>query len=190
MRMNKWFCGAFWGAFAVVTAASPSVASDWRVDPVESKLIFNYSEDGARAVGGFSKFQAEANFDPDSPEAAKMRLVIDVDSVEMPDALRTGFVKGEDWFDVANHPQARFELTEMAPAAQLGMFTVEGVLTIKEVSKEISVPTLVVIDGARALARGEISFDRRDFNVDGEVPFVSLGPEVTVVFSLVAQRAP
>lgn len=173
---------------AALAGASAATETAWMVSPDKSRLIFNYSEDGAPAVGGFSRFKADASFDPAAPETARMALEIEMDSVELSDSLRTGFVKGDDWFDTADHPTATFELTRMAPTQQPSVFTVEGVLTIKGVSREISAPTLVVVDGDRALARGELSFDRRDFGVDGDVPLVTLGTDVTVVFSLVAKR--
>ena len=55
-------------------------------------------------------------------------------------------LKSEDFFDVANHPVATFEITKVTPdAAKAGMVSVAGNLTIKGITKSIEIPAEVAI---------------------------------------------
>ncbi len=49
-----------------------------------------------------------------------------------------GHLKSEDFFDVANHPQATFEVTSVGEGTEPGVVTVSGNLTIRGVSKNIT----------------------------------------------------
>lgn len=49
-----------------------------------------------------------------------------------------GHLKSADFFDVENHPEATFEITNVEPAAEAGVVKVSGNLTIRGVSKNIT----------------------------------------------------
>lgn len=49
-----------------------------------------------------------------------------------------GHLKSEDFFDVANHPDATFEITAVNEGAEPGIVAVSGNLTIRGVSKNIT----------------------------------------------------
>jgi len=49
-----------------------------------------------------------------------------------------GHLKSEDFFDVANHPEATFEITSVQEGAETGTLTISGNLTMRGVTKNIT----------------------------------------------------
>ena len=76
-------------------------------------------------------------------------------------------LKSDDFFNVVTYPEAKFELVSLTKATAKDTFTAKGNLTIRDVTKEISFPIVVVAnpDTRTLKASGKISFNRADFNV-------------------------
>ncbi len=80
-----------------------------------------------------------------------------------------GHLKSADFFDVANHPQTIFEITEVAPEGNEEKGTshkISGNLTMRGITKNISFPANVTItDEMLSLEAPEFSIDRKNWNV-------------------------
>ena len=113
-------------------AAVPSGA--YRLDKNHGYVTLSYSHIGfSRPHIGFRNFDVALNLDNSAPEMSSVEVTIDASSVysrvdEFDDKL-----KGEDFFDVANHPVITFSATsiELEGADKL---RVAGDLTIKGVA--------------------------------------------------------
>ncbi|MEL6979678.1 MAG: YceI family protein [Pseudomonadota bacterium] len=183
---------------AATFSTTPAAALNWRIDPAESAIAFRYTEDGAPEVGAFAAFKGVAEFDAARPHRARLDLIIEVDSIELKDAFRSGFVQSETWFDSAAHPRALFRLERIAlapsapPAAadEPRPYDVEGVLTIKGVSLPIATQIDLTLQDRVARAVGEVRFDRRAFSIGDAFGalFVDIGAEIIVAFDIVAKR--
>ncbi len=103
-------------------------------------------------------------------------------------------MRGPDWFALAAHPRATFELSELVAVAGStldGDFLARGELTLKGVTRIISTPVRLKIEGGEARAVGSTEFDPLAFGI-GDGPsalFVSVGETVTVSFDMVAVKA-
>ncbi len=77
-----------------------------------------------------------------------------------------GHLKSEDFFDVANHPEATFEITEVRDGAEAGQVVVSGNLTIRGVTKNITFDANVeeVTDSA-VKATADFNIAREDWGV-------------------------
>jgi polyisoprenoid-binding protein YceI len=171
-------------------AVAPLVAraqTVWRIDPEASVIRFGYTVNDRPAEGAFRAVAGEGTFDPDAPEATRMTLLIDIGSLDLGGALETAFALSGEWFDAKQHPVARYRLARLRRDAS-GALVALGDLTIRGRTKVIESVIDLTIDGGRAAAEGAVAFDRRDFGVGvGLTPlFVSIGPEVSVRFSLFA----
>ncbi|MEO1330112.1 MAG: YceI family protein [Pseudomonadota bacterium] len=170
--------------------ALPAVAaeSSYRLRVEDSALRFTYAEDGEPQNGGFDRFDATGRFDPEDLSKARLTLTISTESVSLPDAFREGFVQGSDWFDVKSHPDAVYDLDGLIKLSG-DLYVAVGTLTIKGVEKRISAPVRLTFENGRAHARGDITFDRRDFNVGGGPAslFVEVGEKISVAFDLTAE---
>lgn len=187
-------------AVALIAAASlwaaPAQALNWRIAPAESQIAFRYEEDGEPGQGAFGTFEGTAEFDAARPQRARLDIEIRIDSIKLPDSLRTSFVQTETWFDSAQFPTATFRLERITPAAEAGAaggprpYDVEGVLTIKGESRPLATQIMLTLEPRRARAVGEVRFDRRDFRIgdDFGALFVEIGSEIAVAFDIVARR--
>jgi len=174
----------------VLLAVAPLVAraqTVWTIDPEASVIRFGYTVNDRAAEGAFRGVAGEGTFDPGAPEATRMTLLIDIGSLDLGGALETAFALSGEWFDAKQHPVARYRLARLRRDAS-GAFVALGDLTIKGRTKVIESVIDLTIDDGRAVAKGAVAFDRRDFGVGVGLTqlFVSIGPEVAVAFSLVA----
>ncbi len=82
---------------------------------------------------------------------------------------------GPNFFDVAQFPVARFEITEVQPfdPATAGKdvllkdanYTIKGNLTIKNVSKNISFPAKIVLRNGKVMATADFNIDRTQWGM-------------------------
>jgi polyisoprenoid-binding protein YceI len=93
---------------------------------------------------------------------------------------------GADFFNVEDHPTARFAADLMAEGE--GRIA-RGSLTIRDQSVPVEMPFELSIDGDTATASGELSVDRRNFNIgQGVNDEGSLAHSVDIGFELTATR--
>jgi polyisoprenoid-binding protein YceI len=85
-------------------------AGAYRLDPEHASLLVKLDHFGfSQLVGRFDRFQAALDFDPEHPEAAHLTVLIDPASIDFNLPKFEQDLRGPDWFDVAQFPQARFE---------------------------------------------------------------------------------
>lgn len=101
-------------------------------------------------------------------------FVLDMNSIinndlqdEVMKAKLMGHLKSEDFFEVITYPTAKFELIGASPITDEDGNThkVEGNLTIKDVTKSITFPASIHMDGGSLTATADIVFNRADWNV-------------------------
>ena len=173
---------------AVFNSASPAQAdAKWRVEPGPSSISFRYSVDGEEQHGKFVAFSGEGSFAAQQPQDAQLSLNIDVDSIDLDDALRTELVKTDAWFGARQHPNATFQLTNLTAVSD-ARFEAIGILTIKEIEQSIEMPISLQIENGRARAVGEVVFARSDFEIGDRLGamFFDIGDDIAVVFDISA----
>lgn len=75
-------------------------------------------------------------------------------------------LKSDDFFNVEQFPEAKFELASLVPTTTKDTFTATGKLTIRDVTKDFTFPIMITVVNNNALkAEGKITFNRADFNV-------------------------
>ena len=91
-------------------------------------------------------------------------IVEDLKAEEGGDKLKA-HLEGEDFFDVAKYPEAKFELTDV-PAEGLKIADIKelkGNLTLKDVTKNITIPVASI---QRDAATGKYSFTSQTFRIN------------------------
>lgn len=79
-----------------------------------------------------------------------------------------GHLKSADFFDVANHPKAKFvvsSITPLAAATENATHNVKGHLTIKDKSNPISFDAKIVSEGSKMTCTGTAVFDRSKYDI-------------------------
>jgi len=75
-----------------------------------------------------------------------------------------GHLRSDDFFSVAKHPNARFEITSMKPVSG-GDYNVKGNLTIKGITNEVSFPAKATVSGGIVKANGTAKIDRTKWDI-------------------------
>lgn len=76
-----------------------------------------------------------------------------------------GHLKSDDFFGVANHPEAKLVITNVAAKGTPGDYKVTADLTIKETTKPIKFYASVAERDGEKVATADIKIDRTDFDV-------------------------
>lgn len=187
-------------ALAVIAtcAATPVWAepSHWVVDAAQSTLSFTAQQGDAAFHGGFRKFTPEIMFDPQDLAHSHIVVTVATASAFSDSAERDEALPEATWFDVKKFPQAQFVTTSIkavgSDKAGLENYVAEGDLTIRGISKKISLPFWLKAEGTAMHAKGETVILRQDFGV-GQGDFANdswIKYEVKVGIDIVATKSP
>lgn len=111
-------------------------ARQWRLDPVHTNFYFEVKHTYAAVRGQFMEFTGDVFFDPDNPSTGRFDFVIDVNSIDTKVGKRDTHLRSADFFDAGRYPQMTFKSNRVSHAGG-NRYNVEGVLTIKDVSRDI-----------------------------------------------------
>lgn len=175
-------------ALGGLLASAPALALEFNaVQPAASRLDFTVKQMGVPVDGKFRKFSARMKFDPARPEAAQAEMEIDLASIDAGSSEANEEVVGRQWFDVRNHPSARFVSTGLK-ALGGGRYELAGKLTIKGRTRDAVAPLTFKQEGNRGIFAGSLVIKRADFAI-GEGPwadFATVANEIPVRFHIVA----
>ena len=178
---------------AVILLAGWSAGADaasWTVDGAKSRLGFAGTLSGDAFEGVFGRWRAEIVFDAADPAAGRVAVVIETASAVTGDRQKDEALPGSDWFDVAGNPEARFEARNFHAVGDHG-YEAAGSLTLRGVTKPVTVPFRFEQAGATGHFQGRIELDRTQFGVGRGAWSTSqfVGTAVTVSFDLTATTA-
>jgi polyisoprenoid-binding protein YceI len=114
-------------------------------------------------------------------------MEIDLASIDAGSSEANEEVVGRQWFDVKNHPSARFVSTGLK-ALGGGRYELAGKLTIKGRTRDAVAPLNFKQEGNRGIFAGSLVIKRADFAI-GEGPwadFATVANEIPVRFHIVA----
>jgi len=177
-------------ALFVVGGLTTAEARDWRMIKDGSTLAFTFRQMGSAVRGRFDDFTTDITFAPDDLDDASVTTEIAIDSVDTGNAERDAGIVGEDWFDTATFPTARFESTDFEHQGG-DTYRVTGELTVRDITEVVELPMTIDIDGDRATATGSIELDRRSFEVGrGDwATDTAVGYDVVLEIEVVAEAA-
>lgn len=174
------------GGFAILMA---SLAFGGHVDNRSSKIQFTAMQSEVAVDGKFQKFVADVDFDPAEPAAGKVDLQIDLASVSTGSSEADDLLKGKEFFDAAQFPQASFS-TGRINATGAGRFQAAGQFTLKGRSAPLVIPFSARPEGAGLRLEGRLPLSRLAYHV-GEGQWADTGTlddQVQIQFSLYLPR--
>lgn len=127
------------------TASAPA----WTVDAAASRLGFASRFNDEAFSGAFRRWTAAIRFDPSRLDRSSVVATIDLASAYTGSPDRDQSLPTSDWFDVAHHPGAVFRSTRIR-ASGPGRYVAEGVLTLRGVSRPLTLPFSLSITGQGA----------------------------------------
>jgi polyisoprenoid-binding protein YceI len=108
-----------------VDAANMAVAADYVIDPTHTSIHFRIGHfHFSKVQGSFRKISGNFSFDPANAEASKVRVVVEVGSIDTNDKARDNHLRDPTYFNVARFPSAEFTSTRIVgTGSRTGLMT-------------------------------------------------------------------
>jgi len=139
-------------------------ATQWAMQPRQSKLVFAGTQADAPFEGAFEKFTADIKFDPQDLASSRFDVKIDLASVNSRDGERDDTIKSPDLFDVKRWPTGHY-VAEKFAAGGAGKFSATGKLTLRDVTREVPIEFTFENQDGGAWLKGSANLKRLDFGV-------------------------
>jgi polyisoprenoid-binding protein YceI len=183
--------GAFIVAIGLVATLAMSSLATAATRPAQllrsdSSLEFTAFTSVFDAEGTFDEWSVNGVVKPDAFAESSVVVTIRAASIDTDNSKRDEHLRSDDFFDVARYPELKFATTSITPKRP-GVYDVTGKFTIKDVTREITLPVAVERKGDRLRVRGTLKIDRYDYGLDYEASWYApdLKREVNIRFDLV-----
>ena len=184
--------------FFILMGPIQAVAQQWDLDPAHTNFFFEVKHTYAPVRGQFMDFTGDVYFDPENLEKSKFDFVIKVKSVDTKIGKRDTHLRSPDFFDAGKFPVMTFK-SSMVSYDGNNKYIVDGILTIKDVSKNLALGFVYYGQKENPLKAGEIvagldaslTLDRLAYNV-GDGKFYKMGvvgKDVDILVTLELLRA-
>jgi polyisoprenoid-binding protein YceI len=125
--------------FEQATQAVEDITGDYTLDATHTRLGFSARHAMVTTVRGeFTEFSGTAHVDAQNPAASQVTVTIAPASISTGTADRDGHLRSADFFDVDNFGEITFVST--AVEREDDLWAITGDLTIKGVTKQITIP--------------------------------------------------
>ena len=130
-------------AAALMGLATPGMATaaDYVIDTegAHAAIQFRIQHLGySWLVGRFNDFSGNFSYEEDNPGASSVKVTIDTASIDSNHAERDKHLRGEDFLDVAEYPEATFESTSFKENGD-GTAVLKGDLTLHGVTRPVTI---------------------------------------------------
>jgi polyisoprenoid-binding protein YceI len=182
------------------TTPTASLTGDYTLDTAHSRLGFVARHAMVTKVrGSFTDVTGTGHFDAEDPSNSRVEVVIQARSIDTGNADRDNHLRSNDFFDMDSYPEIRFTSTAVT-ANGANEYRVDGELTIKDVTKPISIDfefTGAATDpfgNNRIGFEGHTTINRKDWGISWnaalEAGGVLVSEKVNLEFDISAVRAP
>ncbi len=129
--------------------ATSAFAADYQIDTQGAHASINFEVPHlgySMLTGRFNQFDGQFSWDAAKPEASKVKVTIDMSSVDSNHAKRDKHLRNEDFFNTDKFKQATFESTRFQ-ANGGDSYTMDGQLTFMGQTKPLSVAVTKIGEG-------------------------------------------
>ncbi|AJE23208.1 YceI family protein [Azotobacter chroococcum] len=179
---------------SALLGAGQAMAANYLIDKEGQHAFVNFkiSHLGySWLYGTFRDFDGHFSFDAAQPETSKIQVKLKTASVDSNHAERDKHLRSPDFLNVAKHPTATFESTQVKPNGN-GSFDILGNLSLNGVTKPVTIAARFIGEGKdpwggyRAGFEGSTRLKLKDFDIQKD-----LGPasqEVELILSVEGVR--
>jgi len=177
----------------------PQLTGEYTLDPAHSRIGFVARHAMVTKVrGSFNDFTGTFHIDGDEPSKSTAQVTIQAHSIDTRNADRDGHLRSNDFLNMDEYPQLTFTTTGVTQTGETS-FDVTGDLTVKDVTKSITIP--FEFEGAakdpfgneRIGFEGSAAISRKDYgivwNAALETGGVLVSDKVTLEFEISAIKS-
>jgi len=161
--------GVLFTASTVMAGTTKGEKTAFTIDTKASKVLWNAKKVTGEHSGYLSLGDGKVMVENNNVVSAQVNM--DMNSIVCTDltneeynAKLIGHLKSDDFFSVEKNPNANFEITSVKPTSN-GEYTVNGKLTIKGITNEISFPAKMSVANGTVKANGKAKIDRTKWDI-------------------------
>jgi polyisoprenoid-binding protein YceI len=181
------------GVLATPVAAdlAEMTSGTYKLDKTHGYINFSYTHVGFSTPSvGFREFDVDLEFDSEDPSDSALSVVIEAASVDSRVAEFDEHLRGEDFFNVAVHPQITFVATDIEVNGD-NTVSITGDLTIMGTTKPVTLDATLNKAGmhplGKALTMGfnaTTRVNRSEWGLGYAVPLVTDAVDITISVEL------
>ncbi len=156
-----------------------------QIDSDRSKITFGVSHVTGMVEGTITGMQGTVIFDENNLPGSRMEATVEAKTVDTGNKARDSDLRKGKFFDVDQYQQVKFSSKEITKTAT--GFQVTGDLTIKDRTRQVTIPFEREVKGGEEIFSGNFTLDRRDYNL-GKGAFPPIGKEVKVSILAVVRK--
>ncbi|MBU1329151.1 MAG: YceI family protein [Gammaproteobacteria bacterium] len=158
---------------SALLSAGHAMAADYAIDKQGQHAFVNFkiSHLGySWLYGTFKDFDGSFTFDAAAPEASKVNVTLNTDSVDTNHAERDKHIRSADFLNVSKNPTATFASTSVKSTGE-GTADITGDLTLNGVTKPVVIAAKFIGEGKdpwggyRAGFEGSTTIKLKDFDI-------------------------
>ncbi|GAB3581416.1 YceI family protein [Amycolatopsis endophytica] len=181
------------------SATFAQLTGEYTLDPTHTRIGFHARHAMVTKVrGSFNEFSGSAKIDGGNPANSSVSVKIAANSIDTRNADRDAHLRSNDFLAMDEHPEITFVSTSIAQTGD-SSFDVTGDLTVKGVTKSVTVPfefegtAQDPFGNTRIGFEGSTTINRKDFGVTWnaalETGGVLVSEKVTLEFEISAIKA-
>lgn len=175
------------------------LTGQYAIDKEHSRLGFVARHAMVTKVrGSFNEFEGSISVNGDEPSESSASVTIKTASIDTRNEQRDGHLRTNDFLDIETYPEITFRSTGIKQTGD-ETFDVEGDLTIKDVTKSVTIPFELggsatdPFGNVRIGFEGTLAIERKDYNVTWNAPLetggVLVSDKVTLEFEVSAIKS-
>jgi polyisoprenoid-binding protein YceI len=173
--------------FAVLIPAGHAQVPEYAITPQQSMIKFHVKS-SIDLTGKFEQWGATIRFSSANVESGALDIRIEAASVDTGSRMKNDKLKSKDFFNVAHDPWITFKSTKIVQISRT-QFQVPGIFTIRGVSKPETLLLTVDRTGVGSgRIQGSMAFDRKDYGMNSNIPFIKIANHVEVDVDLTVKR--
>jgi polyisoprenoid-binding protein YceI len=172
-------------AALVFSITSACFGQEYKPTDQGSTIAFEIKNFGFNSKGSFSGLEGQITWNPKDATKAAFDVSISAASVNTDNETRDNHLKKEGYFDVGKYPRIRLVSASISGPDNTGHYTLNGKLTMKNTTKDISFPFIATPMGDDMIFKGDFTINRRDFDVGGGS---TLSNNLTVSLTVLAKK--
>lgn len=183
---------------AALTTVPVLAAEVHTIDASHSEVSFQLRHLVTQVRGNFNDYEGTINLDPANLEKSSVDFRIKAASIDTNNADRDKHLRAEDFFHTEKYPEITFKSKSIKKAGGKDTYDVAGTLTMRGVSKEVTLPVTYL--GAvkdpwgnqKAGFATEVTLNRKDYGINWNAALDNggfvLSDEVKVSINLETQQ--